>query len=77
MKFGKFQLGNFFITTNYCVIPVSNSVGFVSHSECFDAVIEKLELSRNGTLIDKMEGMGKRIELHEDLVKRLKVLSKH
>ncbi|KAG5377188.1 hypothetical protein IGI04_041784 [Brassica rapa subsp. trilocularis] len=49
------------------LFPVSSEV-----RECFDAVIEKLELSRNGTLIDKMEGMGKRIELHEDLVKRLK-----
>ena len=48
-------------------------VGFVSYRECFDAIIKKLELSRNTTLIDKMEGMGKQIQLQEDLVKRLKV----
>ncbi|XP_013609017.1 PREDICTED: protein At-4/1-like [Brassica oleracea var. oleracea] len=40
--------------------------------ECFDAIIKKLELSRNITLIDKMEGMGQQIQLHEDLVMRLK-----
>ncbi|CAG7911730.1 unnamed protein product [Brassica rapa] len=49
------------------LFPVSSEV-----RECFDAIIKKLELSRNGTLIDKMEGMGKQIELHEDLVMRLK-----
>ena len=48
----------------------------MSHSECFDAIIKTLELSRNRTLIDKMEGMEKQIELHEDLVMRLKVLLK-
>ncbi|KAG2286565.1 hypothetical protein Bca52824_046169 [Brassica carinata] len=40
--------------------------------ECFDAIIKRLELPRNVTLIDKMEGMGKQIQLQEDLVKRLK-----
>ncbi|KAG2334465.1 hypothetical protein Bca52824_005645 [Brassica carinata] len=49
------------------VFPVSSEV-----RECFDAIIKKLELSRNTTLIDKMEGMGKQIQLQEDLVKRLK-----
>lgn len=56
------------------MIPVSNNVGFVSHSECLDAIIKKLELSRNVNLIDKMEGMEKQMQQHEDLVKRLKVL---
>ncbi|CAF1696689.1 unnamed protein product [Brassica napus] len=49
------------------VFPVSSEV-----RECFDAIIKKLELSRNVTLIDKMEGMRKQTQLHEDLVKRLK-----
>ncbi|XP_013743249.2 sarcolemmal membrane-associated protein [Brassica napus] len=51
------------------VSPVSTEV-----RECLDAIIKKLELSRNITLIDKMEGMGQQIEiqLHEDTVKRLK-----
>nr|VDD34320.1 unnamed protein product [Brassica oleracea] len=49
------------------LFPVSSEV-----RECFDAIIKRLELSRNGTLINKMEGMGKQIELDEDLVKRLK-----
>ncbi|KAF8115624.1 hypothetical protein N665_0025s0092 [Sinapis alba] len=40
--------------------------------ECFDAFIKKLELPRNETLIDKMDGMGKQKQLHEDLVKGLK-----
>ncbi|KAG2241363.1 hypothetical protein Bca4012_012548 [Brassica carinata] len=49
------------------LFPVSREV-----RECFDVIIKKLELSGNGTLIDKMEGMRKQLELHEDLVKRLK-----
>ncbi|XP_018442869.1 uncharacterized protein LOC108814743 isoform X2 [Raphanus sativus] len=49
------------------LFPVSSEV-----RECFDAVIKKLGVSRNETLIDKMEGMGKQIQLHEDLVKLLK-----
>ncbi|CAH8388070.1 unnamed protein product [Eruca vesicaria subsp. sativa] len=49
------------------VFPVSSEV-----RECFDAIIKRLELSRNVTLIDKMEGMGKQIQMQEDLVKRLK-----
>ncbi|XP_048598472.1 ERC protein 2 isoform X2 [Brassica napus] len=49
------------------LFPVSSEV-----RDCFDAIIKRLELSRNITLIDKMEGMGQQIQLHEDLVKRLK-----
>lgn len=49
------------------VFPLSSEV-----RECFDAIIKKLELSGNATLIDKMEGMRKQIQLQEDLVKRLK-----
>ncbi|KAJ0266159.1 hypothetical protein HA466_0002010 [Hirschfeldia incana] len=49
------------------LFPMSSEV-----RECLDAVIKKLKLSGNGTLIDKIEGMGKQIELHDDLVKRLK-----
>ncbi|WZZ54006.1 hypothetical protein YC2023_054113 [Brassica napus] len=49
------------------VFPLSSKV-----RECFDAIIKRLELPRNVTLIDKMEGMGKQIQLQEDLVKRLK-----
>uniref|UniRef100_A0A1J3HQ54 Uncharacterized protein n=1 Tax=Noccaea caerulescens TaxID=107243 RepID=A0A1J3HQ54_NOCCA len=49
------------------VLPVSNEV-----RECLDAIIKKLELSRNVNLIDKMEGMEKQMQQHEDLVKRLK-----
>ncbi|XP_048611906.1 protein Daple-like, partial [Brassica napus] len=49
------------------VFPLSSEV-----RECFDAIIKRLELPRNVTLIDKMEGMGKQIQLQEDLVKRLK-----
>ena len=52
-------------------------VGFVFYRECFDAIIKKLELSGNATLIDKMEGMRKQIQLQEDLVKRLKVRLKN
>ncbi|CAN6805572.1 hypothetical protein Bca4012_000363 [Brassica carinata] len=49
------------------VFPLSSEV-----RECFDAIIKRLKHPRNATLIDKMEGMGKQIHLHEDLVKRLK-----
>ncbi|CAF1860655.1 unnamed protein product, partial [Brassica oleracea var. botrytis] len=44
----------------------------LNEDECFDAIIKRLELPRDVTLIDKMEGMGKQIQLQEDLVKRLK-----
>ncbi|CAH8312441.1 unnamed protein product [Eruca vesicaria subsp. sativa] len=56
-----------FFTELSLLFPVSCEV-----RECFDAIIKKLELSLNMTFIDKMEGMGKQIQLHEDLVKRLK-----
>ncbi|KAG7601553.1 hypothetical protein ISN45_At05g007140 [Arabidopsis thaliana x Arabidopsis arenosa] len=54
------------------VLPVSNEV-----RNCFDAIMKKLELSQNVNLIDKVEGMGKQIHQHEDVVKQLKVLLKN
>ncbi|ESQ40725.1 hypothetical protein EUTSA_v10013673mg [Eutrema salsugineum] len=49
------------------VLPVPNEV-----RECFDAIVKKLELSRNVNLTDTVEGMGKQIQLHKDHVKQLK-----
>ncbi|KAL1196776.1 hypothetical protein V5N11_024594 [Cardamine amara subsp. amara] len=58
--------GCFFAELSH-VLPVSNEV-----RNCFDAIIKKLELSQNVNLIDKMEGMAKQIQQHEDLVNQLK-----
>ncbi|KAF8118713.1 hypothetical protein N665_0002s0027 [Sinapis alba] len=57
----------FFAELSHMLFPVSSEV-----RGCFNAIIKKLELPRNVTLIDKMEEMEKQIQLHEDLVKRLK-----
>ncbi|XP_010452754.1 PREDICTED: centrosomal protein of 112 kDa-like isoform X1 [Camelina sativa] len=58
--------GCFFAELSH-VLPVSNEV-----RKSFDAIIKKLELPRNVNLIDKMEGMAKQTQQHEDIVKQLK-----
>ncbi|CAN8298665.1 unnamed protein product [Cochlearia groenlandica] len=56
----------FFFTELSRLLPVPNEV-----RECLDAIIKRLKLSRNVNLIDETESMGKQIQLHKDLVKRL------
>ncbi|KAL0709160.1 hypothetical protein Bca4012_016138 [Brassica carinata] len=57
----------FFAELSHVLFPVSSEV-----RECFDAIIKKLELSGNVTVIGKMEDMEKQIQMHEDIMKRLK-----
>ncbi|CAL9229569.1 unnamed protein product [Arabidopsis halleri] len=58
--------GCFFAELSH-VLPMSNEV-----RNCFDAIMKKLELSQNVNLTDKVEGMAKQIDQHEDVVKQLK-----